>query len=278
MSINFDSWPIKIAIVLALIAARTICYYGFVARATRSGDTERVQNARGWLETIDSAALVMGVMLLWIQPFILQAFYIPSGSMEDTLRYEPVGDRLLVSKMVYHMREPHRDEIVVFRAPAAATRGTETPADADFIKRCVGIGGDVVYAVDGKYFRNGRLLKEPHVKWDSPRGYYDMKIVGGKIYARDQVYNFWREAGYGTVYTQEPAPDQERIEAATPEAIPSGHFMMLGDHRDQSSDSHAWGFVPSDRIVGKAFFIFWPFARIRLVDHLSPASAVSRRH
>lgn len=278
MSINFDSWPIKIAIVLALIAARAICYFGFVTRADRSGDSERVQNARGWLETIDSAALVMGVMLLWIQPFILQAFYIPSGSMEDTLRYQPVGDRLLVSKMVYRLRDPHRDEIVVFRAPLAATRGTDTPADSDFIKRCIGSGGDVVYAVAGKYFRNGKPLKEPHAKWDSPMGYYDMKIVDGKIYSRTPMLDFWREAGNGTVYTQEPAPDQERIEAATPAAVPAGHFLMLGDHRDASSDSHVWGFVPRERIVGKAFCIFWPFARASLIDRVSPASAASRRH
>jgi signal peptidase I len=276
MTINFDSWPIKIAIVLALIAARTICYYGFVARATRSGDAERVQNARGWLETLDSAALVMGVMLLWIQPFILQAFYIPSGSMENTLRWQPVGDRLLVSKMVYQFRDPHRDEIVVFRAPAAATRGTDTPDDADFIKRCLGTGGDVLYAVDGKFFRNGRQLDEPHVKWNSPSGYYDMKIVDGKVYSRGSVLDLWREAGAGTVYSTEPAPNQEQINEAPNGAIPAGHFLMLGDHRDQSSDSHVWGLVPRDRIVGKAFCIFWPLARISLIDKLSPATAAWR--
>lgn len=276
MTINFDSWPIKIAIVLTLIAARTICYYGFVARAGQAGDAERVQNARGWLETIDSAALVMGVMLLWIQPFILQAFYIPSGSMEDTLRYQPVGDRLLVSKMVYRLRDPHRDEIVVFRAPPAATRGTDTPADSDFIKRCVGTGGDVVYAINGQYFRNGKLLREPHAKWDSPSGYYDMKIVDGIVYARGSMSDAWREAGQGTVYSMEPARDQAKINSAKPGAVPAGHFMMLGDHRDQSSDSHVWGFVPRDRIVGKAFCIFWPFARISLIDRLSPATAAWR--
>src|SRR4028119_2454444 len=114
MSFSFESWPWKIAIVLGILGARE--FVRLVAPKER--DLKPGEDGGRWLiETLDSAAIAIGLVLFVIQPFLLQAFFIPSGSMEDTLR---IGDRLLVSKLVYRLREPQFQDVVVFRAPPAA--------------------------------------------------------------------------------------------------------------------------------------------------------------
>src|SRR5690606_31511066 len=99
MTFHMDSWPWKIALVLAIIGVRE-----FVRLLSpKDGGGETHENSRWAIETLDSAAIAIGLVLFIIQPFLLQAFYIPSGSMEDTLQ---VRDRLLVSKSIYRMRDP----------------------------------------------------------------------------------------------------------------------------------------------------------------------------
>jgi signal peptidase I len=210
-------------------------------------------------------------VLFVIQPFILQAFYIPSGSMEDTLQ---VRDRLLVSKMVYRLRDPQFQEVVVFRAPPEAL-GMSTPDGTDFIKRCIGTPGDVIYVIDRQLYRIPRgstrvqKIPEPYTKWSPDGNYsYDSKIIGGVVYSR--VYEgpgspgVWRVNG-----VPQPESEQDEITRARPEAVTAGKFMMFGDHRNNSNDSHVWGFVPRANIVGKAIFVFWPPTRVALLDKLS---------
>jgi signal peptidase I len=274
MPFSLDSWPVKIGIIAFLVALRTIIW--FSSRPDKSSRVERDNSgAQGWLETIDSAAVAIGLVFFIIQPFLVQAFYIPSGSMQDTLRDVPVGDRLLVSKLVYRLRDPRTGEIVVFRAPEAATQNTTVPPGSEYIKRCMGRPGDVVYAQRGKYFRNGKLLNEPYTKWSSqPPGYYDLKIVDGKLYHREYSSagesSDWLIEGPSPMELWQQAPDQKAIEQAKPGPVPEGKYLMLGDHRDRSSDSHIWGFVPRENIVGKAIFIFWPLNRISLIDRIKP--------
>ena len=270
MNLSFDSWIVKAAIVLGLVAAREM------VRALSPkplGGVSHDENSKWLIETLDSAAIAIGLVLFIIQPFLLQAFYIPSGSMEDTLR---VYDRLLVSKLVYRMRDPRFQEVVVFRAPPEAQSlpgGTD-----DFIKRCMGTPGDVIYVQNRKYFhkpageKGFTVLREPYVKW-SPAPYaassgYDMKIVKGVVYSRE-----YYQSGAPDVWKTNGVPiredDQARIEQATPEAVPPGKYLMLGDHRNNSRDSHEWGFVPRTMIIGKAICVFWPPTRVGLVDRMS---------
>jgi signal peptidase I len=269
MSLNIDSWLVKIAIVAALIMARE-----FVRVLSPRESTGAIQENSRWLiETLDSAAIAIGLVLFVIQPFLLQAFFIPSGSMEDTLR---INDRLLVSKMVYRLREPRFQDVVVFLAPPDAQR--EPGGQDDFIKRCVGTPGDIVYAQDRRYLRKARgeqnfsEIKEPYTKW-SPQSSaalysYDMKIVDGTIYSRE-----YTQPGATGLWTVNGTPvsqaDQERVERAQPGPVPAGMFLMLGDHRNNSNDSHAWGFVPRANIIGKAVCVFWPPTRVGLVDQMS---------
>lgn len=288
---NTDSWVWKIAIVVAIIAVREFVRAvggggsrqralahaahqpggGMSVRASNLPDDTN-ENVKWIIETLDSAALAIGLVLFVIEPFLLQAFYIPSGSMEDTLRYQPTGDRLLVSKFVYRMRDPRANDVVVFQPPPQADA---KPGD-DFIKRCIGAPGDVVESRGRTYYRNGKKLNEPYVKWSTQTYSYDMKIVDGKLYTRESnpAYGFnasaqWVQEGHGAIGGRDPAPNQTYITNHKPEAVPAGMYLMLGDHRDNSNDSHAWGLVPRENIVGKAFFVFWPPRRLGLIDNMS---------
>lgn len=270
MSFSMDSWLWKIALVVAIIAIRE--FVRLLSPKDRQGQTH--ENSRWAVETLDSAAIAIGLVLFIIQPFLLQAFFIPSGSMEDTLQ---VRDRLLVSKLIYRLRNPRFQDVVVFRVPPAATNES-TPPNTDFIKRCIGTPGDIVYVIDRQLYRipaGGTQIEkidEKYTKW-SPDGRpsYDMKIIGGVVYSRE--YDAPGQPGYWSIKGEaQPEVDQQEINDAKPEAVPSGQLLMLGDHRNNSNDGHVWGFVPRENVVGKALFVFWPPNRLSLVDKLSKLS------
>ena len=199
--------------------------------------------------------LVIAVVLaLLINTFLVKAFFIPSGSMEQTLHGCPgcSGDRVLVNKVVYRLHDPRPGDIVVFAGPEswapeaavnkptnplqrglqaiASTFGVATPGEKDFVKRVIAVGGQTVQCCDeqGRVTVDGRPLDEPYVYLSDP--------------------------GY------EPAP-------FGPVKVPEGRLWMMGDHRDQSSDSRAHitdpdqGTIAVDDVIGKAFVIIWPVSR-----------------
>ncbi|HEX8834730.1 MAG TPA: signal peptidase I [Abditibacteriaceae bacterium] len=287
MSLHIDSWPWKIALILALVGMREFVRLMSGASAARAAKTStRVmsrrttetaapnENAKWLIETLDSAAIAIGLVLFIIQPFLLQAFYIPSGSMEDTLR---IDDRLLVSKFIYRLRDPQFQDVVVFKAPPKAissSSGLPEAGETDFIKRCFGTPGDTVYVTDRKYYHNGKLIPEPYVKW-SPSTFgrrviasYDMKVINGAVYSRE--YDAPDNPGdWMTEGQWVPAEQQAAITAAQPGVVPPGKYLVFGDHRNNSNDSHAWGFVPRENMVGKAVCVFWPPTRVGVIDHMS---------
>jgi signal peptidase I len=176
---------------------------------------------REWAEAIIVALL----LALFIRTFFVQAFKIPSGSMLPTLQ---IGDHLLVNKLLYGIRvpivgkryfdffAPERGDIIVFVFP-------EDPAK-DFIKRVVGIPGDVLEIREKKLFRNGQMVDDG----DEPYAQY-----------LDQSQNKVPRDNWG------------------PETVPAGNVFVLGDNRDRSYDSRFWGFVPFENIKGKAVVIYW---------------------
>jgi signal peptidase I len=192
---------------------------------------EQTQKRRGsfWREL----PILLGVAVLvavLVRAFVLQTFYIPSPSMEHTLN---ILDRVLVNKLVYDFRDPHRGEIVVFKAPADWRSG---PEGEDFIKRIIGVGGDHVVCCDDeqRITVNGRALVEPYIYTD----------------------------GDGT---QDPPADK-----AFDVTVPDGRLWVMGDHRSASGDSlEHWGqteditaaTIDSDAVVGRAFVLFWPVDR-----------------
>lgn len=177
-------------------------------------------------ETIESILVALFFALL-IRTFIVQAFKIPSGSMEPTLL---VGDYLLVTKFSYGykvpftnkrvlaFKKPERGDIIVFQYPV--------DHDKDFIKRVVAIEGDEVIIRDKKLFINGREFVVPNAV------YRDNLILPKELSPRD---NFG------------------------PVRVPKDSYFVMGDNRDSSLDSRFWGFVHFSEIKGKAFIIYWSF-------------------
>jgi signal peptidase I len=170
------------------------------------------------------------VVAIVVRAFVLQTFYIPSGSMEHTLE---INDRVLVNKLVYHFREPDRGEIIVFRAPA---EWTGTVAGDDFIKRVIAVGGDRVVCCDEqqRLIINGHPLDEPY------------------LYSQDGI--------------SDPAAVPE-FEVVVPDGrlwLLGDHRSSSGDsmdHYQRSGGDPLAATISEDAVVGRAFVLFWPFSR-----------------
>ena len=173
------------------------------------------------------AILVAVLLALFIRTFIVQAFKIPSGSMKQTLQ---VGDHILVNKFVYGIKlpymqkviipvkKPRRGDIIVFKFPVEPEK--------DFIKRVVGVPGDIVEARDKKIYLNNQPLVEAYAINTDPR----ILPKGIQEFKRD---NF------------------------DPITVPENALFVMGDNRDHSHDSRFWGFVDMKKVRGKAFMIYW---------------------
>ncbi|SIN38025.1 signal peptidase I [Micromonospora cremea] len=177
--------------------------------------------------------ILLGVAILvavLVRAFVLQTFFIPSPSMENTLK---IDDRVLVNKLVYDFRSPHRGEVIVFKAPI---EWSGNPDGEDFIKRVIGVGGDHVVCCDPqeRLVINGKSLDEPY------------------IFSMDGVRD-------------KPADQEFDI------TVPKGRLWVMGDHRAASGDSlEHWqqsgqniteATIPEGEVVGRAFTVFWPVSR-----------------
>ena len=188
--------------------------------------TFQKSTAREYFESI----VVAVILALFIRTFVVQAFKIPTGSMEPNLL---VGDHLLVNKFVcapvaypaeralLPMRELRRGDIVVFKFP-------EDP-ERDFIKRVIGLPGDTLELRNREVYVNGQKLTEPYAHYLFPVG----------------------ESGEATSF--------DVRERYGPVTVPDGHYFMMGDNRDNSQDSRYWGFLPAHYVKGRALTIYWSF-------------------
>jgi signal peptidase I len=211
-------------------------------RVERGGRTETAigkSTAREYLESL----VVTVILALFGTTFLVQAFKIPSSSMEDSLL---IGDHLMVDKVSYApdgiwggvlpYQEIERDQIVVFRYP-------RDPATY-FVKRVIGIPGDRLRLEDKEVFRNGAKLDEPYAVHKSEN--YEA--------FRDSFPNFDSGGGFPDWMIDVP----EYIEGGDL-VVPEGHYFVMGDNRDLSSDSRYWGFVPRENIVGNPLILYWSF-------------------
>lgn len=175
-------------------------------------------------------ALVIAVVLaLFIRAFVVQAFKIPSGSMQNTLL---IGDYILVNKFIYGVKlpftditvipikKPKRSDIIVFKFPKDPSK--------DFIKRVVAVEGDKVMIRDKKVYVNGQLQKDHFVV------HTDSRIIPAYVQPRDNM---------------------ETI------TVPEGKLFVMGDNRDESNDSRFWKFADVSAVKGKAFIIYWSWNR-----------------
>ena len=177
-------------------------------------------------EYIEAFAIAI-VLALIIRAFVVQAFKIPSGSMEPTLL---VGDHILVNKFIYGImipftdiklldfRTPKRGEVIVFIYPKDDSK--------DFIKRVIGVEGDRIEIRDKKLYINDTLHNDSPYKVQ----YIEKGVMPGHVGARDN---------YGRV------------------VVPKDSLFVMGDNRDKSADSRFWGFVSLNKVRGEAFLIYW---------------------
>ncbi|HEX6870656.1 MAG TPA: signal peptidase I [Micromonosporaceae bacterium] len=203
-----------------------------------------------WQE-IPLLMVVAFCLAVLIRTFLLQAFYIPSSSMERTLL---VGDRVLVNKIVYDVRTPVRGEIIVFSGPAnwapenfdepsggvlsRAGRtlsdlvGVSRPGEKDFIKRVIGVPGDRVSCCDpaGRIYVNGQGIDEPYINVNS-------------------------------ALDVQPNPKTCSSRRFDEVLVPPGQLFVMGDNRIVSQDSRCQGTVPIENVIGRAFAIVWPSGR-----------------
>lgn len=154
------------------------------------------------------AIIVAVALALVIRTFVIQAFKIPSGSMLQTLQ---IGDHVLVNKFIYTFTDPERGDIIVFKYPEDPSR--------DFIKRVIGLPGEVIEVKDRIVYINGKPIKEDYLN---------------KPNSEFSVYN-----------------------NASRRRIPPDCYFMMGDNRDNSMDSRKWGFLKSDLVRGKALIIYF---------------------
>lgn len=183
-------------------------------------------------EYAESIAIAI-LLALVIRTYLVQAFKIPSGSMEDTLA---IGDHLLVSKFMYGtkipfvdkrvltIRDPRQGDVIVFEYP-------EDPSK-DFIKRVVGVPGDVVEGKEKKVYVNGKLYDNPH------EVHKEKDTIPKEMNPRDT---------FGPI------------------TVPSDSYFVMGDNRDRSYDSRFWKFVRRDQIKGLAFIKYWSWDRDKLM-------------
>lgn len=195
-----------------------------------------VKEIKEWVHT-GISAVILAFLIMY---FIVQAFKIPSGSMKNSLL---IGDHLFVNKFIYGISLPFSDKkflriskiqrgaVVVFVAPPQALPPEERQAGKhkDFIKRCVGIPGDKIYVKDKKLYVNDRLQEEAYV-----------------IHNDSFILNNNRD-NFGPI------------------VVPFQHYFMMGDNRDESFDSRYWGALEEKYVRGKAWFIYWPLSRIKII-------------
>lgn len=182
-----------------------------------------------WREYLEAAVIAI-ILALFIRTFVVQAFKIPSGSMEPTLL---VGDHILVNKFIYGvkmpftratllpLKDPTRDDVIVFIYPVEP--------DKDFIKRVIGLPGERIE-------ESGQLI-----------------YINGALY----------EDQFGVYAARHAEPGRPRSWQ-----VPEGHVFVMGDNRDHSYDSRFWGFVPIRSIKGKAFIIYWSWPHWKRFFHL----------
>lgn len=234
MDIDFAFWLVVITAVAGVILLIDRFWLG---RQRREGEAEPwpVDYARSFFPVL--------ALVLVLRSFLAEPFTIPSGSMLPTLQ---VGDYIVVNKFAYGLRlpvlgtkvvpvgEPQRGDVMVFRFP-------QHPSTS-FIKRIVGLPGDHVAYRSGTLFINGQPMPQQFQK-------REVLVEGGaELLFTERIGNH--------AFTMRRVEGREPFGPAWEHVVPAGQYFVMGDNRDNSTDSRAWGFVPDHLVVGKAFYIW----------------------
>lgn len=205
------------------------------------------------------AFIVAGLIALFLVTFVVRTFYIPSESMVPTLQRQDV---LLVNEFAYRFIPPRRGDIVVFRPPIQSS--------SNFIKRVIAIPGDTLRIRRGVVYVNGKAQREPYIEQKPD---YNLVVKNYGIYVDEG-------SGYEALDpTQADVPARRYWQ--TPDRIPNGFYFVMGDNRNDSEDSHVWGFAQmtgrfasgplaktatTAQFTGRAFLLLWPLQRVRVLN------------
>lgn len=210
----------------------------------QSSDNPSQQHSENpWIEALKTIGL-SAVLAFGIRTFVAEARYIPSGSMLQTLQ---INDRLIVDKLSYHFRNPQRGDIVVFMPPENAVTCFSAFPDSSDQKD---IWANSPIDTPGQ---NNPKLKDAFIKRVIGLPGDKVEIKGEKVYINGKQLP---ESYLGT-------PPNYQF---GPKTVPPNSYLVLGDNRQNSCDSHYWGPVPRDNIIGKAVFRFWPVNRLGGLD------------
>jgi signal peptidase I len=192
----------------------------------------------GWRVAIDWVVTIAGAVaiVLAIKAWVVNPYRIPSSSMEPTLHCArpaqgceaSASDRVLANRFIYHFHGPERGDIVVFKTPVLARQ--ECGSEGTFVKRLIGLPGDVWEERQGFVYVDGKKLNEPYIR---PERRDTQTLTLSDIPPRDTMTR-----------------------------IPKGMYLMMGDNRGSSCDSRRWGLVPRQNLIGKVFATYWPPSRI----------------
>ncbi len=284
--------------VLSVIRLIVQPYLLRTAKHRRSGSYGFVQFTN---ELLDSMIYAGVLVFMLIRPFGFQAFLIPTGSMWSQLH---VNDFILANKLIYRYTDPQAGDVVVFHPPTtSALLKTDLGADGemkfDFVKRCIGVPGDLIEMKKGVVYRNGKVIEEPYQAYsvciDNPNHCQEyrklspdeVKHVTKPSFKLVNLYGKLLPLNYTEMDANDPSPrvgdyaetsqpyhvalpfrlpnpsDQKTAVSLPAERIPKGMYLMMGDNRNNSYDGRAWGLVSREQIVGRSEFVWWPWSHIQ---------------
>jgi signal peptidase I len=199
------------------------------------GTSKNPRQSKGSGELVEwiKALAIAGVLVFIIRWFLVSPFIVDGPSMQPNFLNR---ERIIVNKIVYDIRQPKRGEVIVFHVPEEGR---------DFIKRVIGVPGDTVKVEGDKIFVNGKQIAETYLKKA-----YDEAHAAGKLYnARNDDRSDFPNGDF---------PDGK---------VPAGSLFVMGDNRPNSEDSRMIGFIPLNRVVGRADMVFWPLSEFHFISH-----------
>jgi signal peptidase I len=214
------------------------------------------------------SAVVTVIMALFGMTFIVQAVKVPTGSMQNTIT---IGDHLLVNKFIFApgeslpflpQREIRRGDIIVFKYPGNRyeprrdyERPDNKPIVTNYVKRVIGLPGDRI-RIDGRnILANGEVLAEHRIEAIDHNRKDPLEITDAPARKPGETYDVF----YNPDFTEDEYPIFQHEGENNEIVVPSGHYFVMGDNRNNSEDSRYWGFVPRDLVIGRAMFVYWSY-------------------